>query len=426
MRKKLAEFIPVMVSFAVLIACVVYFSFDKTDSTYVLKNTSDTDAESIVSENEKSETVKETVSEQNKEMRGIWIPYMSLDLSDTDRSEKQFRKKIDDIIQNCIKYKANTLIVQVRPFGDSVYPSEYFPWSHIISGVQGKGVDYDPLKYIVTQAHKNNLAVHAWVNPLRISTSKTPSPLSKDNPYVIWKNDKNTENDDYTFECDGGIYYNPSYAEVRKLIIDGVCEIVRNYDIDGIQFDDYFYPSEDTDYDKKSYEQYVNSLDKSSTPLSHQEWRTANINTLISGVYAAVHSIKSNVVFGISPQGNIENDLKICADVYSWCSISGYVDYICPQIYVSNEHPVLPFNDTAKRWKSLVKNDKVKLYLGLGVYKAGTDADSGTWLLSDDNIKQQIEYGRNLKTDGFMLYSYEYLIADETKNEVQNAMAILE
>ncbi|MGN0469995.1 MAG: glycoside hydrolase family 10 protein, partial [Acutalibacteraceae bacterium] len=232
MRKKLAEFIPVMVSFAVLIACVVYFSLDGTDSTYVLKNTSDTDAESTVSENEKSETVKETVSEQNKEMRGIWIPYMSLDLSDTDRSEEQFRKKIDGIIQNCIKHKANTLIVQVRPFGDSVYPSEYFPWSHIISGVQGKGVDYDPLKYIVTQAHKNNLAVHAWVNPLRISTSKTPSPLSKDNPYVIWKNDKNTENDDYTFECDGGIYYNPAYAEVRKLIIDGVCEIVRNYDID--------------------------------------------------------------------------------------------------------------------------------------------------------------------------------------------------
>ena len=77
--------------------------------------------------------------------------------------------------------------------------------------------------------------------------------------------------------------------------------------------------------------------------------------------------------------------------------------------------------NTAKRWKNLIKNEKVKLYLGLGVYKAGTDADSGTWLLSDDNIKQQIEYGRNLKTDGFMLYSYEYLIADETKNEVQKS-----
>ncbi|MDD6488376.1 MAG: family 10 glycosylhydrolase [Clostridia bacterium] len=426
MRKKIVEFIPVMVSFAVLVACVVYFSFDKTDTTAVVKNTSDTETKSTVSKNEKSETVSKTVSEKDEEMRGIWIPYMSLDLSDTDRSEEQFRKKIDGIIQNCIKYKANTLIVQARPFGDSIYPSEYFPWSHIISGIQGKSVDYDPLNYIITQAHKNNLAVHVWVNPLRISTAKTPSPLSEDNPYMIWKNDKNTENDDYTFECDGGIYYNPAYAEVRKLIIDGVCEIVRNYDIDGVQFDDYFYPSEDTDYDKYSYEQYVNSLDKNSTPLSQQEWRTANINTLISGVYAAVHNIKNNVVFGTSPQGNIENDLKICADVYSWCSISGYVDYICPQIYVSNEHPVLPFNDTAKRWKNLVKNNKVRLYLGLGVYKAGTDADNGTWLLNDDNIKQQIEYSRNLKTDGFMLYSYEYLIADETQNEVQNAMAILE
>ena len=426
MRKKIAEFIPVMVSFAVLFACVIYFSLNRTDITVVSESISDSYITDNISEKENSEILKKSVSESNEEMRGVWIPYMSLDLSDTDRSEEQFHNKIDNIINNCIKYKANTLIVQVRPFGDSIYPSEIFPWSHIIGGIQGKSVDYDPLKYIITQAHKNNLAVHAWVNPLRISTAKTPSPLSKDNPYMIWQNDKNTENDDYTFECDGGIYYNPAYPEVRKLIIDGVCEIVKNYDVDGVQFDDYFYPSEDTDYDKNSYEQYVNSLEKGTIPLSQQEWRTANINTLISGVYAAVHSINNNVVFGISPQGNIENDLKICADVYSWCSINGYVDYICPQIYVSNEHPVLPFNDTAKRWKNLVKNDKVKLYLGLGVYKAGTDADSGTWLSSDDNIKQQIEYGRSLNTDGFMLYSYEYLTADETQNEVENAMAILE
>ena len=426
MRKNIAGFVPIIFSLVVLVACVVYFSFNRENHNAVSEHIYDTYTSDTVSETKKSEIPKQSVSENDEEMRGIWIPYMSLDLSDTDRSEEQFRNKIDNIIQNCIEHKANTLIVQVRPFGDSIYPSEIFPWSHIISGVQGKAVDYNPLEYIITQAHKYNLAVHAWINPLRISTSKTPSPLSKDNPYMVWKNDNNTENDNYTFECDGGIYYNPAYSEVRKLIIDGVCEIVRNYDVDGIHFDDYFYPPKNGDYDKKSYEEYVNSISEDTIPLSRQEWRTANINTLISGVYAAVHSIKNYVVFGISPQGNIENDLEICADVYSWCSISGYVDYICPQIYVSNEHPVLPFNDTAKRWRNLVKNNKVKLYLGLGVYKAGTDADSGSWLLSDDNIKQQIEYGRSLKTDGFMLYSYEYLDTDETRNEVENAMAILE
>lgn len=424
MKKNIVGFVPHILSFLMLICCVTYFSLNKPKNQQTFENVSDFSAESSISENiEKSNDI---IKNNDKEMRGIWIPYMSLDLSDTNRTKEDFCKKADKIIQDCIKYKANTIIVQVRPFSDSIYPSEFFPWSHIISGTQGKGVDYDPLEYIVQQAHKNNLDVHAWVNPLRISTSKTPPVLSQDNPYEIFKNDSNSENDDYTFEYNDGIYYNPSYPQVRKLIIDGICEIVKNYDVDGIHLDDYFYPSEEPDYDKASYQKYVDSLEKDSIPLSQEKWRCSNINSLISGIYSAVHSIRNNVVFGISPQGNIENDLKMSADVYEWCSINGYVDYICPQIYVNNKHPVLPFNNTADRWKKLIKADNIKLYLGLGIYKAGTDADSGTWLLDDDNIKQQIEYCREIKTDGFMLYSYEYLENDKSEKEIQNAMAVIE
>lgn len=424
MKRFFMRFLPLFISIIMLVSCVICFSVFKTEITVPTET-------SAVSSGENPETVSETsennISENNDtvEMRGIWIPYMSLALNKDERSVEQFKKKTDTIINNCVKYKANTIIVQVRPFGDSIYPSEIFPWSHIISGTQGESVDYDPLKYIIEKAHQNNISVHAWANLLRIKTEMTPSELSEDNPYIVWKNDDNSENDNYTFEYDGGIYYNPAYSEVRKLIIDGISEIVENYDVDGIQFDDYFYPSDDNDCDSKSYSDYCSTIGNGNIPLSQNEWRTANINTLISGVYEAVHNIKDDVVFGISPQGNIENDIEMSADIYTWCSVEGYIDYICPQIYVSNEHPTLPFNDTAKQWCELVKCDSIKLYLGLGIYKAGTDADDGSWLTCDNNIQQQIEYGRELETDGFMIYSYEYLNKSETEKEVKNAMAIL-
>ncbi len=424
MIKKL---IPFTVSVAILIVCIVFFSLypSNADNTAVLMTDDIRESSNAKSEN-KTISNTDDKTEDFKEMRGIWIPYMSLNLSENERGEEKFKEKIDGIISDCIKYKANTIIVQVRPFGDAIYPSEYFPFSHIISGTQGKSVDYDPLKYIISKAHENGLDVHAWLNLLRIKTNTIPSELSKDNPYIKWKSNDNKKDDEYTFEYNGGIYYNPACEEVRRLIINGVKEILRKYDVDGIQFDDYFYPSDDFYCDKNSYNRYCDSIEDNFVPLSQAEWRIANINTLVSGIYSAVHNTKDNVLFGISPQGNIENDILMGADIYKWCSTEGYVDYICPQIYVSNEHPVLPFYNTAKRWCEIIKSNNIKLYFGLGIYKAGTDADNGTWFLSDDNIKKQIEYSRELKTDGFMLYSYEYLNKNETEKEVKNAMAIIE
>ena len=368
---------------------------------------------------------EKTSPDKETEMRGIWIPYMTLQLSADERSEKGFHKKIDTIIRKCVTYKANTIIVQVRPFGDAIYPSEYYPWSHIISGTQGRGVSFDPLEYIIEKAHKSGLAVHAWINPFRISTGKTPEKLSENNPYCIWQNDDNDENDSYTFKSGEGIYYDPSYPQVRKLIIDGARELAENYDIDGVQLDDYFYPIDDNECDKASYKKYLHSISDGYKPMSLNEWRKNNINMLISGLYSALHSIKQDILFGISPQCNFDNNEKIGADTETWCNISGYVDYICPQLYVSNEHPTFPFKKLADKWRSFAGNKNIKLYFGLGLYKAGTDADSGTWLLSDDNIATQIDYLREISADGYILYSYDYLDKDETKQEIQNIKEIM-
>ena len=355
---------------------------------------------------------------ETEEMRAIWVPYFSLCM-DKGSTEADFEKKFDDIIRKSAESGLNTLIVQVRPFCDALDKSQYFPYSHVLGKEQGEDPGYDALEYMVKACHSAGMKIHAWVNPLRVTAKGTPDKLSKNNPASKW------EDKDYVASCDGSKYLNPAYSEVRKLIIDGVREIAENYDVDGIQFDDYFYPTTEDTFDKTAYTAYTESLDDDSQALTLMEWRTSNINMLISGVYSAVHSVKKDIMFGIAPQGNISNNESLCADVKSWCSISGYVDYICPQIYFSMKHLLMPFENTAAQWRDMVKGKNVKLYLGLALYKAGSDDDDGTWKVSDTIIKQQIEISRSLKTSGFMLYSYEYLDCKQTEREVENAMAVL-
>lgn len=358
-----------------------------------------------------------------QELRGVWIPCMTLQASEQERTENNYRKKMEAIMSDCEHRGLNTVIVQVRPFGDALYPSRFFPWSHILSGKQGVGVDFDPLQLIIEQAHAHKLAVHAWINPLRIKLGEAPDDFAETNPFVVWKNDKNTDNDHYTFTYEKGIYYDPSYPEVRQLIINGVRELGENYEIDGLQIDDYFYPSEEKSYDKESYRRYVKSVSKGSKTLSQEEWRENNINMLVAGIHAALKSTRSDAVFGIAPQGNLENNRLLSADVQSWCRIRGYADYLCPQLYVSMEHPLFPFEQLADQWIGLTKNTSIPVYFGLGLYKAGTDADSGTWLSHSSNIQEQIRSCRQKGADGFMLYDYDHLHAAGAEQEVENAMA---
>jgi len=317
----------------------------------------------------------------------------------------------------------NTLVVHVRPFSDALYPSEIYPWSHILTGTQGKDPGFDPLAYMVEASHKAGLSFHAWINPYRIRANKTPLKLSEDNLHNKWKNDG--EKKGSIIEWDDGLYLNPASEHARAAVIKGVEEIVKGYAVDGVHFDDYFYPTSDASFDDGDYQEYLDSLDDECTPLSLMAWRCANVNKLLAGVYTAIHSLSDGVVFGVSPQGNISNDLDMGADVYAWCQTPGYIDYICPQIYVNFEHALLPFDSTAQQWRDAITNDGIKYYIGLAVYKAGSDADDGTWEEKNDILKSEIEFGREVGADGFMLYSWDYLDAEQTKEEVANAMAVL-
>lgn len=356
------------------------------------------------------------IAEKINKIRGVWVPYMSLETS--EHTEKSFKNNFDKIVDTAKKHKMNALIVHVRPFSDALYNSEIFPSSHIVTGEQGKKLDFDPLKYMVEKAHSEGLTFHAWINPYRISTSDTPKKLSENS--IV-----NTLGDENILLYDGGKYINPASTKGKELIIKGVKEIVENYDVDGIQFDDYFYPSSETALDAVSYNNYKDELDDECTALTPYEWRKSNVNMLISSVYQTIKSTKNNVVFGISPQGNINNCLEIGADIYTWCNTYGYVDYICPQIYVNFEHSVLPFDTMLKQWQEATQSGKTILCIGLALYKAGSNDDEGTWQNSNEILKKEVEYCKEQKINSFMIYDIDYFTKEETEEEVKNVMSVL-
>lgn len=349
-------------------------------------------------------------------MRGVWIPYMSLDTG--EYTEASFKENFNKMVETAKKNKMNTLIVHIRPFSDALYKSEIFPSSHIIAGDQGGEVKFDALDYMIDTAHNNNLKLHAWINPYRISLADTPINLSDNSVVSILE-------DDDIIEYDGGKYINPSSSNGKNLIIQGVKEVVKNYNVDGIQFDDYFYPTPNTEIDRVFYEDYLENLDSECTPLTQFEWRRANVNMLISNVYSCIKKINPNIIFGISPQCNINNCNEIGADVELWSNSYGYVDYICPQIYVNFEHSTTPFDKNFKEWLEITKSNKITLCIGLALYKVNSDYDNGTWKNSNDILKKQIELCKENGVNNYMIYDIDYFNNEATSKEIENVMSVL-
>lgn len=406
---KLKKVLPLIISVVILIGVTAISSIKKAETPTVFNQSS---------ADEPNRSTQDTAEVNFDEMRGVWISYIELSMeNEQDKSERAFREKFEKIAENCRGFGLNTLIVQVRPFGDALYKSEYYPWSHILTGTQGENPGYDPLEVMCEISNNYNLNIHAWVNPYRVTLNNKPQKLSDDNPYSM--------DNSIGLKTETGIILDPSNEKARNLIVDGIIEIVKNYDIDGIQFDDYFYPENIGDADSESYEKYTAEMGNDSS-MNIENWRKANVNMLVCETYRAIHSNSDDVVFGISPQGNIENNEKLYADVKSWCTCKGFVDYICPQIYFSTENPALTFEDSLESWCELDFCDCVNLYIGLAGYKAGTDEDEGTWSNSNDILAQEYKILEEYdKSSGFMIYSYNSIVAEKSREEMQNLRNLL-
>lgn len=374
-------------------------------------------------------------SPESGEMRGVWVSY--LDWNGWAKDEAGYKKAMDQTLDLCVQKGLNAVFLQVRPDGDAMYPSQYFPWSKFASGKQGKNPGYDPLAYAVQAAHQRGLQLHAWINPYRITGYLNRySDLCASNLAIAWAKDGDSSNDRWVLCQNGEYYYNPAIPQVRQLIIDGVKEIVTNYGVDGIHFDDYFYPNLD-DSKAETWFDYP-EYQASGTSLSVAAWRRNNVNELVRGVYSAVKSIRPQALFGISPEGylrNLRKDTRQFTDVDAWMTQSGYVDYLMPQIYwgfeakQNGQAAGYAFANCLNEWVTLKKKGNVKLYVGLALYKTGTDAVDGNevpeWQRYHDIMKREVQAGRATgQVSGYCFYDLSSLTRAAAAEEVANVTAL--
>ncbi|MEE0411360.1 MAG: family 10 glycosylhydrolase, partial [Gemmiger sp.] len=298
--------------------------------------------------------------------RAVWVSYLEWQQVDFSTPET-FSGDIAVILDNIRNLGATVVLAQVRPFGDALYPSSYYPFSHLCTGQQGRDPGYDPLALLVQAAHDRGLALEAWVNPYRIQAGLTPA-LCDASPAKL--------HPDWVKYTDTGAYLDPANTAVRQYIADAVGELCANYDVDGIHFDDYFYPTTDPAFDAADYA-------ASGTALARDDWRRENVNALVELCHATAR--RYGVRFGVAPVGDPEQNYALqYSDAARWLR-QGTVDYLMPQLYWGQEY--VKDGDTshslarlAGAWAALPRAAGVRLYAGLGAYRigAGDGSDAGS------------------------------------------------
>ena len=371
-----------------------------------------------------------TISAKN-ETRAVWvatayaIDYPSKPTTDASAMQERCTQILDKAVSDGL----NTIYLQVRPAADAIYPSKYFPWSKYLTGECGTAPsdDFDPLAYWVEQAHARDLKIEAWINPYRICAGSQ----AQEDFNALPESSPAKQHADWVVQCDGGYYFDPSQEGVRQLICDGIEEIVSTYSVDGIQFDDYFYPSEKFD-DADAYA-------AADTELSLADWRRENVNLLVEAAGKTVHNKARNMqcVFGISPSGiwrnkgvnsfggsatkGYEHYTSSYADSMTWIQ-NNWIDYICPQVYWEIGNDAADFETLANWWANHLKGSKTKLILGLAAYKIG-DSEQGSIWESDGcaEISRQLDLVRQTKNiDGYAVFSYQNL---ETTDGLSDLLA---
>lgn len=383
-----------------------------------------------------SDAQTEQTTVNTDEYKAFWFSYYDYTAYRAKykkRNATTFKKYFTQAVKKGKSLGMNCIIVHVRPFGDAMYKSKYFPWSKCISGKQGKNPGYDPLKIMTQVAHANGMKIEAWINPYRVASGSTNyKKLSTKNPARKWHNKKKTRRNVLAYK--GSLYYNPAKAQVRNLIVNGVKEIVENYDVDGIHMDDYFYPAFSSSnvnsaFDAKEYRASTMAKGKQNIV----SFRREQVNMLVKAIHSAVKSIDPSVTFGISPAGNIDNltsRYSYYVDINKWLNSSDYVDYICPQIYWGFKHPYAKFDRVTNRWMNAAKSKKVKVYIGIAVYRAGHNIGAGSaerreWRSDANILKKQVQYARKKGCDGFAFFDYQDLKSKKSAKAVKNLKKVL-
>ena len=343
---------------------------------------------------------QETATNPKNEFRAVWIATVAnIDWpkSNIDAVEKQ-KADFIEILDTYKKMNYNAVIVQIRSAGDAFYPTDLAPWSRYLTGKEGKAPSpyFDPLEWMITEAHARGFEFHAWLNPYRATMDSRTEIVSPNHDFY--------KHPEWMIKYGGKYYYNPALPEVQTHLVTVVNEVVRTYDIDAIHFDDYFYPYRikgEEFNDRVSFTKYGGGL-------SLEDWRRSNVNNLVKCVSYSIKNIKPWVQFGISPFGVWRNksvDPKgseteagqtnyddLYADPLAWME-NNWIDYLVPQLYWSLDHPKASYSKLLKWWSENSKNTAI--YIGNGTYKINTDSDK-KWN-NPYEIPNQIDITRTYK-----------------------------
>lgn len=351
------------------------------------------------------------------EFRGVWIASVyNIDWPKTLDNPEAQKQEFIEILDKLKSLNINAIFVQIRPASDALYKSYINPWSKYLTGEQGKYPGYDPLQFMIEETHKRDMEFHAWLNPYRVTTQGTDlNELAPNNPARI--------KPEWVLEFNNALFYDPENPEIIEYVAVTVYEIITNYDVDGIHFDDYFYP----------YNYPLPEGEDRDGEVANN--RREAVNNLIRVIYKVIKSTKPSVQFGVSPYGvwknkssdpigsdsnSLESYYDLYMDTLTWID-ENIVDYIAPQIYWTTDNNDSNYEVMVSWWNDVVKDSGVRLYIGQNI--DNTDIAN--------EVARELEINREYENvSGNILFSANNIM-DNTDNvvlqlkEVYNCKAIL-
>lgn len=365
------------------------------------------------------------------EMRALWVAsVLNLDFPSADTlSVAQQKREFTNLLDTMVKYRFNTVVVQIRPSGDALYQSPFEPWSQVLTGTQGKAPQpyYDPLTFMINESHKRNIDFHAWLNPYRAVFNYKQAKIAENHPALQYP--------EWFVNYGQHTYYNPGLPQTRHFIAKIVGDITRRYDVDAIHMDDYFYPYKIPNRefpDETAFQEYPRNFNKNQK----DDWRRDNVNLIIKELRDTIKQNKPWVQLGISPFGvwrNADKDIKgsetkagqtnyddLYADILLWMQ-KGWIDYVTPQLYWHIGHPAADYATLVKWWNKHTQN--TQLYIGQGIYKIGHGGNYLEWNTGNE-IVRQIRLNRQYpKVSGSMFFRskiFEEQNLNGLKDSLQN------
>ncbi len=375
-------------------------------------------------------------------MRGIWLatvsrldwpPVTSVNVDSPAIRIRQQQEALKGKLDKLQTLGINTVFFQVKPDGTALWASKILPWSDVLTGNIGENPGYDPLQFMLDEAHQRGMKVHAWFNPYRVSVNTKPVTIVKLNRtlsqqpasvYVLHPDWIRIAGDRFVLD--------PGIPEVRDWITSIVAEVVANYDIDGVQFDDYFYAESPGSVlnDSQTFKKYGQHFG------SKADWRRDNTKQLVGQVSRTIKKLKPDVEFGVSPSGvwrNHSHDAagsntrgaaaydESYADTRSWVQL-GLLDYIAPQLYWPFARDAARYDVLAKWWANVVASTNTRLYIGVALYKVGIPSkNEPDWMVNGgvQELQKQLDLNESVsQIKGTILFRENYLNQPQTQQAV--------